>query len=102
MDMSWKSYEADPLDPYDARSILFQKCLAGASCRAAYAAEVRAAADAIEALGLPALVDRWGDQVRPHVMADPKKEVDLSRFELKLGEVREHAVARAGELRAAH
>jgi len=58
MDMSWKSYEATPLDPFDARSLLFQRCLAGASCRAAYTAEVRAAADRLEALDLPALVER--------------------------------------------
>jgi hypothetical protein len=101
MDMSWKSYESDPLDPFDARSILFQKCLAGASCRAAYTAEVRAAADRIEALGLPTLVDRWGEQVRPHVVADPMKEVDMGGFEDKLGDVRAHTVSRALELRAA-
>lgn len=101
MDMSWKSYEPSPLDPFDARSLLFQKCLNGASCRAAYVAEVRATADRMEALDLPALVDTWGAQARPHVMADPKKEVDMDRFEATLAEVRAHAVARVAELRAA-
>lgn len=101
MDMSWKSYEPQSLDPFDARSLLFQKCLNGASCRAAYTAEVRATADRLEALDLPGLVDHWADQVRPHVMADPKKEVDMDRFEEVLGDVRAHAVARPGELRAA-
>ncbi|HUQ05847.1 MAG TPA: CotH kinase family protein [Kofleriaceae bacterium] len=101
MDMSWKSYEPDALDPFDARSLLFQKCLNGASCRAAYEAEVRATADRIDALGLPALVDTWGAQVRPHVMTDPKKEVDMDRFEEALADVRAHAEARAAELRAA-
>lgn len=101
MDMSWKSYEPAPLDPFDARSLLFEKCLSGASCRAAYAAEVLATADRIEALDLPSLVDTWGAQARPHVMADPKKEVDLERFDEVLAEVRAHAVSRAAELRAA-
>jgi spore coat protein H len=101
MDMSWKSYEPDPLDPFDARGLLFQKCLNGASCRAAYEAELRATADRIEALDLPALVDTWGAQVRPHVMADPKKEVDMDRFDETLADVRAHAEARAAELRAA-
>lgn len=101
MDMSWKSYEPAPLDPFDARSLLFQKCLNGASCRAAYTAEVRATADRIEALGLPALVDEWGAQARPHVMVDPKKEVDMDRFDEVLAEVRAHAVSRPAELRAA-
>ncbi len=101
MDMSWKPYEATPLDPYDARTVLFRGCLDSASCRDAYAVEVRAAADHLESLNLPALVDAWGDQVRPLVAADPRKEVDLDRFEETLAEVRARAVARPAELRAA-
>ncbi len=101
MDMSWKPYEATPIDPFDARGMLLERCLNGATCRAAYAAEVRAAADRLDALDLPALVDAWGAQVRPLVAADPMKEVDLDTFEATLAAVRARAAARPGELRAA-
>ncbi len=101
MDMSWKPYEPEAIDPYEARGMLLQRCMGGASCREAYAAEVRAAADRLEALDLPALVDTWGAQVRPLVEADPKKEVDLDTFDATLAAVRARAVARPAELRAA-
>lgn len=101
MDMAWKPYEADAIDPLDARGMLLRRCLAGASCRDAYLAEVRAAADRLDALDLPAVVDAWGAQLRPLVDADPKKEVDLEAFERALAEVRARAVARPAELRAA-
>ena len=101
MDMSWKPHEAEPIDPMDARGMLLQRCLAGTSCRTAYIAAVRAAADQLDALDLPALVDRWGDQVRPLVAEDPMKEIETQQFEDTLAEVRRRAAARANELRAA-
>jgi len=101
MDMSWKPHEPTPIDPMDARGMLLERCLAGASCRAAYVAAVRATADRLDTLDLPALVDRWGAQVRPLVEDDPKREIDVATFEANLTNVRERAVARAAELRAA-
>jgi spore coat protein CotH len=100
MDMSWKPHEAN-LDPMDARGMLLQRCLAGMSCRAAYIGAVRDAADQLEALDLPALAERWGDQVRPFVEMDPKREVDLDGFEGSLSEVTQRTRNRAAELRAA-
>lgn len=99
IDMSWKPYEPT-LDPYDARGLVLQRCLAGATCRDAYVAAVHDAADRLDALDLPALVDAWGAQVRPYVDADPMKEVDLNTFDDTLAEVRARVVARPGELRA--
>lgn len=101
MDMSWKPHEPAPLDPMDARGMLLQRCLNGASCRAAYVAAVRTVADQLDAMDPAALVDRWGAQVRPLVEADPMKEIDLATFDATLAEVRARAVARAAELRAA-
>ena len=100
MDMSWKPYEATPIDPMDARGLLLRRCVESATCRESYRAAVLAAADRLEALDLPALVDTWGAQARPLVAMDPKKEVDLARFEADLAEVRARAAARPAELRA--
>jgi spore coat protein CotH len=101
MDMSWKPHEPAPIDPMDARGMLLQRCLNGTSCRAAYVAAVRTAADQLDALDLPALVERWGAQVRPMVEADPMREFDLDTFENNLGAVRDRVTARPAELRAA-
>jgi spore coat protein CotH len=98
MDMAWKSFEP-ALDVYDARGMLLQRCLNGASCRAAYEAVLAATADRLDALDVVGLVDRWGDQARPLVAADPKKETDDAGFESALADVRAQAVARPADIR---
>lgn len=100
MDMAWKPYDGDTVVVTDARGLLLRRCLAGADCRARYGQALRAAADRLEALALPTLVDRWGRQVRALVDADPMKETDLAGFDATLAVVRAQVAARPGELRA--
>jgi spore coat protein CotH len=99
MDMSWKSYESS-MDFFDARGMLFARCLAGTTCRDAYRAELSATADRLEALDVVALADAWGDQVRDSVAADPKKETSVSGFEDALADVRAQAAGRPADIRA--
>lgn len=99
MDMSWKSYEPG-LDVFDARGFLLQRCLNSDGCNAAYRAELRATADRLEAVDVVGLAQAWGEQARPYVEQDPKKETDLGGYMAALGDVRAQAAARPGDLRA--
>ncbi|MBP6840522.1 MAG: CotH kinase family protein [Kofleriaceae bacterium] len=98
MDMSLKPYEQG-LDVFDARGLLFQRCLASDACRASYRTALAAAADLVEGLDLPGRVDAWGAQVRPHVADDPRAEHDVGEFDATLATVREVAAGRVTDLR---
>ena len=54
----------------------------------------------LDDLALPALVDAWGAQVRPHAEFDPRREFDMETFDNAMADVRGHAGERAAEIRA--
>jgi spore coat protein CotH len=61
--------------------VVFQRCLTSPSCKATYSQTLREMLAAFEALRLDELAERYHAQVRPHVMADPRKEVTVAEFE---------------------
>jgi hypothetical protein len=96
MDMSMKPYR-DSGKPhirifelarqYDQRNgpvtagLIFQRCLLSPACKTAYAAAVAQMADVYEGAGLEAVARRVYEQIRPHVMADTRKEYTPAQFE---------------------
>ncbi len=61
--------------------VIFLRCLRSPTCKAAYTAQLEEVLRLFESLGLPELAARWYAQVRPHVYADPRKEVTNAGFE---------------------
>jgi hypothetical protein len=94
MDMTWKSFEGkdhlpmmaiaheddDPALPVTA-GLIFQRCLASASCRARYVAVVAEAIKLLEAQGLDTLAETYHRQVKDQVYADPRKSWSNEEFE---------------------
>jgi hypothetical protein len=96
MDMSMKPYR-DSGKPhiriyelarrYDQRNgpvtagLIFQRCLLSPACKTAYAAAVRELADVYEAAGLEAAARKAYEQIKPHVLAETRKEYTAAQFE---------------------
>lgn len=101
MDMAMKPVDGQTYVPiYDARGMLLQRCLAGASCRAAYEATVREMTDLFEAQGFPAIVDTYRAQILADVLADPRREVDQFTYDTFHGIVRDFVTERPASVRA--
>ena len=61
--------------------LIFQRCLKSPACKAAYSTTLRDMLAGFEKLGLTALAERCHAQIKPHVLADPRKEVSVADFE---------------------
>jgi spore coat protein CotH len=61
--------------------LMFQRCLQSPSCKTAYIAAVRDVVAVYESAGLEAVANSYYDQIKPQVMADPRKEYTMQAFE---------------------
>jgi hypothetical protein len=62
--------------------LIFRLCMGSAPCKAAYSAVLRDMVTLFEGLALEQTATRAFDQVRPHVLADPRKEFGQSDIDL--------------------
>jgi spore coat protein CotH len=61
--------------------LIFQRCLLSPACRSSYVAALREMIAVYEAADLEAVARRYHEQIRPHVLADPRKEYTATQFE---------------------
>jgi hypothetical protein len=61
--------------------LIFQRCLRSPTCRSRYVAELRAIVDLYEQVALDQVADRYYQQIKTLVYADPRKEVSNAGFE---------------------
>jgi spore coat protein CotH len=61
--------------------LIFLRCLRSPACKARYVAELRAIVDLYEGVALDQLAQRYYQQIKPLVYADPRKEVSNAGFE---------------------
>jgi len=61
--------------------LMFQRCLLSPECKTAYANAVREILAVYEAAGLEAVAVSYYNQIKPQVMADPRKEYTMQAFE---------------------
>jgi spore coat protein CotH len=115
MDMSMKPYR-DSGKPhigifeiarqYDRRTgpvtagLIFQRCLQSPACKSAYAAEVARMADTYQAAGLEAVAQKMYQQIKPHIMADTRREYTLPQFESAFASVLRTIRERPAAMRA--
>jgi len=100
MDMALKPYDGGDLDLLAPTGMILQRCMAGDSCRARYLETIRAMADLVEGLDLPAQADAMHVQLAGHVAEDPRKEIDDATFEAVFAGERDWLVRRPDDVRA--
>jgi spore coat protein CotH len=61
--------------------LIFQRCLRSAACKAAYTGHLQEMLRLHESVALDRLAERYYAQIKPHVYADPRKEVSNAGFE---------------------
>jgi spore coat protein CotH len=61
--------------------LMFQRCLLSPECKTAYTSAVREILAVYEAAGLEAVAGTYYNQIKPQVMADPRKEYTMQAFE---------------------
>ena len=61
--------------------LIFQRCLRSPACKAAYTGHLQEMLRLHESVALDRLAERYYAQIKPHVYADPRKEVSNAGFE---------------------
>ena len=79
---------------------IFVRCLDSEACRAAYIAAVQEMLEVYEATDLEAKAEAYFEQIREHIMADPRKEQIMPTVEEAYGVVRANIRARPDLVRA--
>jgi spore coat protein CotH len=96
------SHQGDRMSAPVSAGLIFQRCLASASCKARYAAAVGEIVEVYEQAGLEQLAVRYYEQISPQIELDPRKEftsVQLERgYQGLLSTIRERPAAMAAEL----
>ena len=88
MDMSMKPYGGNPyVDLGSPAGHLLARCVASASCLAAYRAVVTEQIDLFESFALDAVAEAAYAQIRAAVYADPRKEHSNATFDAAYGTV---------------
>ncbi len=85
--------------------LIFQLCMRSAPCKSAYAASLREMLTLFEGLALDKTAERAYAQIRPHIAADPRKEIRPAEIErmvaLMLRIIRERPARIRADLTAA-
>jgi spore coat protein CotH len=79
---------------------MFQRCLESPQCKTAYTAAVRDIVTVYEGAGMEATAVAYYDQIKPQVMADPRKEVTMQAFETAYQSMLKTIRERPGAMRA--
>ena len=79
---------------------LFVRCLESPGCRTAYVTAVQEMVEVFENADLASKADAYFEQIREHIMADPRKEQIMPTIEEHYGIVRANIVARPELVRA--
>ncbi len=89
------------LDPFAVQGLLARRCLEEPDCEAAFAARLDQAIDVFTSLDLAADALAIQDLIRPHVVEDPRKEVDTPEWEDRNAQLRAWIAGRPDQVRAA-
>jgi hypothetical protein len=85
-------------DPTIVLTVLAQRCLEHADCRAQYVAEAWHALEVAEGLDLPAMIDRFADDIAPWVALDLRKPYTDADVAAHQDEVRDFVAKRRATL----
>jgi hypothetical protein len=87
------------VDPFNPQGRVAQLCLQNAECKALFAARLREAASTFEAMDLVDRAQQIHDQIKADIMADPRKEYDLTTWENTNAQWRAWIAARPAQIR---
>jgi hypothetical protein len=87
-------------NPYDSEALLVRRCLQSEQCRAEFDARLREVIDLFESLQFEALAVTYGEQIRPFIEEDPRKEYSLSSWDRRQGDLADWIRARPERMRA--
>ena len=91
----------DRVDGDVTAGLIFQRCLQSAECLRRYRAVLEQVADHLEALDLEPLAARYYQQIREHVLADPRTEFSDAEFQQGYASVLRTIRERPAAIRAA-